>query len=114
MVGQYPELLYAGSCHDNINSWATGHYAPAIDPPKAPYQFELKELGDRKNAARTTEQFVPLLRDYEDLFARISKGDNKCWIGPPYDVATWDKGAGGWTINFKAECRPRRSAAKVR
>ncbi len=105
-VEDYPELLYAGSCHDNVNSYPDGTYMPAPDPPNTLYKWELQELGQRKMVARTVRDFVPILREYEQLFEKIGQSKSKCWIGPPYDIATWAKGETGWKIDFKASCHP--------
>jgi hypothetical protein len=102
-----PLLSYAGSCRDNVNTHPEGKYRPAVEPPNPLYRWELDEIGERKMNARSIEQFVSVLEDYEGVFARISAHKNQCWIGPPYDVATWEKGTSGWTTNFKAVCRPK-------
>jgi hypothetical protein len=107
IVNKYPQLFYAGSCHDNINSHPLGRFVPAPDPPNALYKLELEELGQRKMVARSVSEFVPILREYEELFEKIGQSKNRCWIGPPYDIATWAKGGSGWTTNFKAGCRAR-------
>jgi hypothetical protein len=105
IVDEYPQLFYAGSCHDNINSHPLGGYVPAPDPPNTLYKWELEEIGQRKMTSRTVSEFVPILSDYEKLFEKIGESKNKCWIGPPYDVATWAKGGTSWTTNFKVKCR---------
>lgn len=101
-----PVLFYAGSCRDNVNTHPEGKYRPAVEPPNPLYRWELDQIGERKMSARTIEQFVSVLEDYERVFALISAHKNQCWIGPPYDVATWEKGTSGWATNFKAVCRP--------
>jgi hypothetical protein len=109
-VSRFPTLMYAGSCRDNVGTNPLGMHHLAADPPNRLYQWELDEIGQRKEAARSVEEFGPLLREYEVLFEKIGDSENKCWIGPPYDVATWAKGAEGWSTNFKANCRPKQSS----
>lgn len=103
-ISSTPSLFYAGSCRDHVNTHMMGFFASAPDPPNAAEAFELKEIGDRKRVAVSSEQFVSVLQDFEKLFTKIEERENKCWIGPPYDVATWSGGDDGWKTNFKVDC----------
>lgn len=104
LVDDSAQLFYAGSCRDNIGTHPEGFRIPALDPPNALYQWELNELRYEQLAANSVSQFVPLLQKYEKVFEMIGESKDKCWIGPPYDIATWSKGEAGWATNFKADC----------
>jgi hypothetical protein len=100
-----PSLLYAGSCGDYVGSNPSGIYHLPQSPPDPNFRFELKELGDEKRGLRTVEQFASLLRRYENLFESIGDSKGQCWIGPPYNVATWSQGTDGWKADFQSICR---------
>ena len=104
-VTKFPQNYYAGSCHDNVSSRPLGIYVPAPDPPNAFYHFEMQILGDKERAAQSVDDFVAVAKELEIVLAKVGETKDKCYIGPPYDIATWAKGDTGWSTNFKAMCQ---------
>jgi hypothetical protein len=101
----WPQNYYAGSCLDYVGTNDLGVHRFAADPPDPNLQSELNDLGYQKASARSVDELIPLMKSYEELFEQIGVSKNQCWIGPPYDVATWAEGADGWTVNFKTKCK---------
>jgi hypothetical protein len=112
-ITAHPGNEYAGSCHDNVGTHSrVGRYMAPFDPPNPAYKFEMLMLGDREYIlAHSVKDFVDIAKGYEEVLAKVENSKNKCFIGPPYDVATWAKGEAGWTTNFKVRCRPKTSSS---
>ncbi len=99
-----PRNFYSGSCRDYVGTNDSAIHRLPSDPPDSYFQQELNLLGLWRRYEQTPDQWVPVMEDYERLFERIGNTKEQCWIGPPYDAATWPHGTGGWIVNFKKEC----------
>jgi hypothetical protein len=97
-----PTVMFAGSCRDSVKN--ASRIVALSNKPNPAQTFEMMLLRDRRMSANRVEDFVGIAKDYEDVLARLSQEEDRCYIGPPYDVATWANGKPGWDVNFDQKC----------
>jgi hypothetical protein len=98
-------VFFAGSCHDNIVSPQNGDVVPA--PPSAEARQKMDVLRGERTQLKTVEEFVKFAERYEVVLTQVSADQNKCYVGPPYDSATWAKGDAGWKVQYHSRCNRR-------
>jgi hypothetical protein len=116
----HPFLYYAGSCRDHITTHtldATLHVPqtiPPVDPLPASLKSELDAIANERTIWSSAADLADILKRLEDVFTRADQAAGICYIGPPYDVATWAEGESGWTTHFKRSCQQSASHAMHR
>jgi hypothetical protein len=111
ITGAYPELSYAGSCRDHVTTHPIDdvlHIAqivPPIDPLPPSLKSQLDAIANERTFWSSATDLADILEKLEDVFTRADQAAGTCYIGPPYDVATWAEGESGWTTHFKRRCQ---------
>ncbi len=107
----YPQLSYAGSCRNHVTTHPVDetlkavHTVPPIDPLPLPLKSELDAASSKRSLWSSASDLAEILKQMEDVFTRADQVAGTCYIGPPYDVATWADGESGWTTHFKRTCQ---------
>jgi hypothetical protein len=110
-LNPYPQLSYAGSCRDHITThlmdYAThiAQAAPPVDPLPTATKSRLDAIANERTRWNSASDLAEILKRMEDVFTQADQAAGTCYIGPPYDVATWAEGESGWTTHFKRGCQ---------
>jgi len=94
--GHFTTVHFAGSCRDNIRVNGTFVDRPSDD--------DIAALGKIEDTHTITGMLDVAMR-YEKILTKISEHKNKCYVGGPYDYATWEKDKPSWDIHIKGICR---------
>lgn len=99
LYGDIPQFFFAGSCRSNVE--VNGAIA---DPPTADEQEAIKRIGHLKTSNESISGMTYILSLYQMQLQEIDKRKGHCFVGGPYDTATWEEGRKGWNVNLGSSC----------